>query len=165
MVKNKQKAALPYRPCVGICLFNAAGKVFVAERIDTPGAWQMPQGGIDKGEDPLDAAMRELKEEIGTNNADFLTRTANWLMYDLPEDLIGKVWKGKYGGQKQIWFAFQYLGKDSDINLETDHPEFGRWQWVELEETINLIVDFKRDLYIEIVNQFRTLLASKGGSV
>lgn len=162
MGKKKEKKTLPYRPCVGICLFNEAGKVFVAERIDTPGAWQMPQGGIDKGEDPLDAAMRELKEEIGTNNVEFLTRTADWLMYDLPDDLMGKVWKGKYRGQKQIWFAFQYLGEDSDINLETNHPEFGRWQWVELEETVDLIVDFKRDLYIEIVNQFRTLLAPKG---
>jgi len=137
---------------------NAEGKIFVAERLDTPGAWQMPQGGIDKGEDPEDAAFRELIEEIGTNEADLLGRTDDWLRYDLPDDLVGKVWKGRYRGQKQIWFALRFTGQDSDINIATKHPEFGRWQWVALDEIVDLIVPFKRDIYIEIVNQFRRLV-------
>ncbi|SCA55685.1 RNA pyrophosphohydrolase [Candidatus Terasakiella magnetica] len=157
MVK-KEKKKRPYRPCVGICLFNEKGQVFVAERIDTPGAWQMPQGGIDKGEDPHDAALRELEEEIGTNKADYLARTDDWLAYDLPDHLVGKVWKGKYRGQKQIWFAFRFTGEDREINIDTKHPEFARWQWVELEEIVDLIVPFKRDIYVEIVNQFKGLV-------
>ena len=151
------KKQLPYRPCVGVCLFNSTGQVFVAERIDTPDAWQMPQGGIDKKEDPQDAALRELEEEIGTNNAVFLDRFDEWLMYDLPDHLIGKVWKGKYRGQKQIWCAFKYFGDDNDISLETEHPEFKRWQWVDLEETVDLIVPFKRSIYQEISNRFRPI--------
>ncbi|WP_135080123.1 RNA pyrophosphohydrolase [Terasakiella sp. SH-1] len=155
MAKEKSKKSLPYRPCVGICLFHQDGKVFVAERLDTPGAWQFPQGGIDKGEDPYDAAFRELKEEIGTDNADFLAKTDDWLHYDLPDHLIGKVWKGKYRGQKQIWFAFRFKGRDQNIDINTKHPEFSKWQWVELAETVDLIVPFKRDIYVEIVNQFK----------
>ena len=153
-----KKKELPYRPCVGACLFNKDGQVFVAERLDTPGAWQLPQGGIDKGEDPEDAAFRELIEEIGTNDADLMARTDGWLKYDLPDHLVGKVWKGKYRGQKQIWYALRFKGSDSDINIETKHPEFGRWQWVDLEMIPELIVPFKRDIYVEIVNQFRHLV-------
>lgn len=155
--KMKDKKDLPYRPCVGICLMNDQGQVFVAERLDTPGAWQMPQGGIDKGEKPEDAALRELEEEIGTAKATYLGCTQDWLTYDLPDHLIGKVWKGKYRGQKQLWFAYRFDGTDSDINIETDHPEFGRWQWVELERTVDLIVEFKRDIYAELVTQFASL--------
>jgi len=158
MAGKKKKKDLPYRPCVGICLINSDGKVFVAERLDTPDAWQMPQGGIDKGEDPETAALRELEEEIGTNKARFLGRTEGWLTYDLPDDLIGKVWKGKYRGQKQIWYAFAFEGSDSDINIETEHPEFARWQWVELQQIVDLIVPFKRDIYAEIVRQFKKLI-------
>lgn len=155
MAAAKKKKELPYRPCVGVCLFNRKGQVFVAERLDTPGAWQMPQGGIDKGEDPEDAALRELFEEIGTNNASVLARTDDWLAYDLPDHLIGKVWKGRYRGQKQIWYALRFEGDDSDIDIATKHPEFSRWQWVDLETIPDLIVPFKRDIYVEIVNQFR----------
>ena len=158
-----RKKDLPYRPCVGICLFNQDGQVFVAERVDAPGAWQMPQGGIDKGEDPRDAAFRELEEEIGTGAAGFIKRTDEWLYYDLPDDLIGKVFKGKYRGQKQIWFALRFTGQDKDINLETDHPEFKRWKWVALEEIAELIVPFKRDIYVEVINHFRSIGAK--GSV
>lgn len=158
MSKKVKKKDLPYRPCVGVCLFNQEGQVFVAERIDTPGAWQMPQGGIDKGEDPYDAAFRELEEEIGTAQADFIERTDEWLYYDLPDDLIGKVFKGKYRGQKQIWFALRFTGDDSAINLETDHPEFKRWQWVALADIADLIVPFKRDIYVEVVNHFRAIV-------
>ncbi len=154
MSKKKAQNELSYRPCVGICLFNQDGQVFVAERIDTPGAWQLPQGGIDKGEVPGEAALRELKEEIGTNKATLLGRTDEWLTYDLPDHLIGKVWKGKYRGQKQIWFAYHFDGTDEDINIATEHPEFARWQWVELEQIVELIVPFKRDIYVELVNQF-----------
>ncbi|MDV7338160.1 RNA pyrophosphohydrolase [Terasakiella sp. A23] len=156
MAKNKKD--LPYRPCVGICVLNKDGQVFVAERLDTPGAWQMPQGGIDKGEDPQDAALRELEEEIGTNKGSILARTEDWLYYDLPDDLIGKVWKGKYRGQKQIWFALRFEGEDKDIDINTKHPEFSRWKWVDLAETVELIVPFKRELYQEIVNQFKGLV-------
>jgi len=157
MPKSKKKD-LPYRPCVGICLINNKGKVFVAERIDTPGAWQMPQGGINKGEKHQDAALRELEEEIGTNNAVLLDHTDDWLKYDLPDDLIGKVWKGKYRGQKQIWYAFRYKGEDEDINIDTKHPEFARWKWVKMDKIVDLIVPFKRDIYKEIVKQFKDLV-------
>ncbi|NVK19030.1 MAG: RNA pyrophosphohydrolase [Methylocystaceae bacterium] len=157
MKKKKKSQKLGYRPCVGICLFNKEGQVFVAERIDTPDAWQMPQGGIDKKEDPADAALRELEEEIGTNKAQIIGRTEDWLYYDLPDHLIGKVWKGKYRGQKQIWFAMDFDGTDDDINIQTQHPEFSRWKWVGLDEIVDLIVPFKRDLYQEIVLQFKLL--------
>lgn len=152
-----KKKKLPYRPCVGICLFNQQGQVFVAERIDTPDAWQMPQGGIDKGEDPTEAAFRELEEEIGTNKASLITRTDDWLYYDLPDHLIGKVWKGKYRGQKQIWYALRFEGSDDDIDIKTKHPEFSRWKWVELDQIVDLIVPFKRELYQEIVLQFKAI--------
>lgn len=155
--KIKSKEDLPYRPCVGICLINQDGKIFVAERLDTPDAWQMPQGGIDKGEDPIDAAFRELEEEIGTAKAELLAKTDQWLCYDLPDDLIGKVWKGKYRGQKQIWVALRFNGKDSDITLETKHPEFSRWQWMDVDLVIESIVPFKKALYEEVVAHFRHL--------
>lgn len=151
--------SLPYRPCVGIALFNDHNQVFVAERLDTPGAWQMPQGGIDKGEDPEAAALRELKEEIGTDQASFLRRTDDWLYYDLPDHLVGKVWKGKYRGQKQIWFAFRFTGTDQDIDIATKHPEFSRWKWIDFPAIVDEIVPFKRDIYQEIVNQFGPYLA------
>lgn len=155
-----QDKSLPYRPCVGICLLNKSGQVLVGERIDTPDAWQMPQGGIDKGEDPQSAAFRELQEEIGTANAEVMARTREWLFYDLPDHLYGKVWKGRYGGQKQIWYAMRFLGDDGEINLETEHAEFSKWKWVDLEETPKLIVPFKVQIYREVVNQFRYIAHS-----
>ena len=116
--------------------------------------WQMPQGGIDHEEDPLEAAYRELEEEIGTRNVELIHRMEDWLTYDLPKDLIGKVWKGKYRGQKQKWFLFRFLGQDSEINILTEHPEFAEWKWAELAELPRLIVPFKRDLYETIVQKF-----------
>lgn len=149
---------LPYRPCVGVTLFNRDGLVFVARRIDTEmEAWQMPQGGIDEGEDPRTTALRELEEEIGTSKAEIIAESRNWLTYDLPPELVGKVWKGRYRGQTQKWFAMRFLGEDSDINLETAHPEFCAWRWERLEHLPNLIVPFKRKLYQDIVSEFAHL--------
>ena len=152
---------LPYRPCVGITLFNQDKKVLVAERLDYPGNWQMPQGGIDSGETPEQAAMRELKEEIGTNHAEIMERTKGWLFYDLPEHLKVERLKGKYRGQKQIWFAMLFKGNDSEINLQTKKPEFIDWNWVELENVIDLIVPFKKTVYESVVEQFRPIVESK----
>lgn len=151
---SKPKADnLPYRPCAGVLLFNRDGKIFVGERNDTKGAWQMPQGGIDKGEAPAEAALREMLEEIGTDKAEIVAESEGWIRYDLPPDMVGKVWKGKWRGQEQKWFACRFLGSDADINIETDHPEFGRWQWVELAQLVELIVPFKREAYQQIVDE------------
>jgi len=160
MSKNSTKSEdLPYRLGVGAVLFNAKGQVFVAKRIDTPGdAWQMPQGGIDHDEDPNEAIWRELKEEIGTNNAEIIAQSPDWLTYELPKAVQKKVWKGRYRGQKQKWYALRYLGDDSDIDLTADkHPEFSTWKWADFESIPDLIVEFKRDLYQDIVATFKHL--------
>lgn len=150
-----RKKASAYRPCVGIMLFNAKGEVFVAQRIDSPGpAWQMPQGGIDPGESPAEAAMRELGEEIGTANAEITGELEDWIDYDLPDHLIGKLWGGKYRGQTQKWFAMRFLGTDDDINLDTEEPEFSSWRWVSAEELPALAVPFKRHIYGRLVEAF-----------
>ncbi|MCW5771130.1 MAG: RNA pyrophosphohydrolase [Rhodospirillaceae bacterium] len=142
-----------YRPGVGILLFNRTGLVFVAQRRDTPGeAWQMPQGGIDSGEEPRQAALRELEEETGTAKAEIVAETGGWLLYDLPPDLAGKMWGGRYRGQAQKWFAARFLGTDGDIDIHKhDHPEFSAWKWAPLDSLPALIVGFKRALYTEIV--------------
>jgi len=150
-------ASLPYRPCVGIMLLNREGKVFVGKRKDTPDAWQMPQGGIDKGESPAEAALRELEEEIGTGKAVVLAETKDWHRYDLPPHLVGKVWGGRYRGQEQKWLCCRFQGEDTDINIRTAHPEFDAWQWVGLDDLIRLIVPFKRDIYRVVVEEFRAL--------
>lgn len=145
---------LPYRPCVGVMLMNAEGHVFVGQRKDSEvAAWQMPQGGIDKGEDPQDAALRELWEETGVT-ADLVEitgRTADWVTYDLPGHLVGKVWKGKYRGQKQIWFRMRFLGHDDQIDIATEHPEFSEWVWLPPDQLVANIVPFKRDVYAAVV--------------
>jgi putative (di)nucleoside polyphosphate hydrolase len=154
-------AALPYRPCVGIALFNRLGQVFVAQRIDNPGpAWQMPQGGIDKDEEPLAAAWREMQEEIGTAKARLLAESRDWLTYDLPIELVPQIWKGRFRGQRQKWFAFGFEGDDSDIDIDTDHPEFSSWKWTDLASVPALIVPFKRDLYRQVVAEFQHLAQS-----
>lgn len=142
-----------YRRGVGVMLFNPAGQILVAKRRDTPGEiWQMPQGGIDQGEDPRTAALRELEEETGTANAEIVAEARNWLVYDLPDELIGKVWGGRYRGQAQKWFAARFLGTDSEIDIHKhDHPEFSEWKWAPLEELPALIVGFKRTLYGNLV--------------
>ncbi len=146
---------LPYRACVGLALFNSHGKVFVAERIDNPGAWQMPQGGIDDGENLTLAAYREMLEEIGTDKAEILEVLSETLRYDLPPELLGRLWKGQYRGQDQTWIALRFTGTDQDIKLDSHNPpEFQRWQWVDLADIVDLIVPFKRDTYAELVKRF-----------
>lgn len=161
MTKKKAKK-LPYRLGVGAVLLDARGRVFVAQRIDTPGAWQMPQGGIDTGEDPSVTVVRELQEEIGTDKAEIIAETAEWLTYDLPDDIRAKVWKGRYRGQKQKWFALRFTGKDKDIDLAAHkHPEFSTWRWADLADLPDLIVPFKRPLYEQIVEAFQHLVESE----
>ncbi len=151
-------ADLPYRPGVGIMLFNGAGLVLVARRIDMVSeAWQMPQGGIEEGERPIDAAFRELAEEIGTAKAEVLAEAEGWLDYDLPHDLVAKLWQGRFRGQTQKWFAMRFTGVDGDIDIATKHPEFSAWKWAEPAALPDLIVPFKRDLYAELVRRFGPL--------
>ena len=152
-------ANLPYRPCVGIMLLNKERLVLVGKRLNmTENAWQMPQGGIDPGEPPRDAAMRELEEEIGTDKAEIVAERNDWLDYELPARLIGKVWRGRYRGQTQKWFAMNFTGEDDDINVHTAHPEFGAWKWSSVAELIDNIVPFKADIYSKVVSGFRHLL-------
>jgi putative (di)nucleoside polyphosphate hydrolase len=150
-------SALPYRNGVGIMMLNAENRVFVAKRIDTLAeAWQMPQGGMDDGETPEQSAMRELYEETGTDKAVIIAESRDWYYYDLPAELIGKIWKGKYRGQKQKWFVMRFLGADSDINIHTPHPEFSEWRWVDMQSLPDVIVPFKRTLYQALVDEFGT---------
>ena len=156
--------SLPYRPCVGVALFNKDGLVFVGNRIQLfdvgPNTWQMPQGGIDEGETPSVAAFRELHEETGVKakHADIIGEVSDWLTYDLPPDLVGKALKGKYRGQKQRWFAMRFTGSDKDIDLTADaHQEFTDWRWVKLPEIVDLIVPFKRAIYERVAKDFASL--------
>jgi putative (di)nucleoside polyphosphate hydrolase len=154
--------SLPYRPCVGIVLIDARGLVFAGQRIDSPSpAWQMPQGGIDDGEQPREAAYRELMEETGVtrDKVAFVGKTHGWVTYDLPPELQGRVWGGKYRGQKQKWFLFRFKGQDADIKIATDHPEFSTWRWILADEMVASIVPFKRAVYDQVVRSFRAYLA------
>ena len=152
---------LPYRPCAGIMLVNHSGKVFVGQRLDsTAEAWQMPQGGIDAGEDPEAAAYRELGEETGIapHLVEIIARSRVEHLYDLPPELLGKLWGGKFRGQRQCWFLMRFMGTDADINIATRHPEFGAWRWADPESLEGLIVPFKRRLYRAVVEEFRPLI-------
>ena len=149
---------LPYRPCVGIMLFNQDGKVFVGKRIDqTVEGWQMPQGGIDKGETPAEAVLRELQEEVGTDKAEIIGEMEDWVTYDLPPHLVGVAFHGKYRGQRQKWFALRFTGSDADINLAAHEPEFSTFQWVSLAALPGLIVPFKRETYRAVIAAFQNL--------
>lgn len=144
-----------YRPGVGLALFDRRGLVFAAQRIDTQGeAWQMPQGGIDRGESPRRAALREMKEEIGTDKARFVAEIDEWLTYDLPTDLAGRAWRGRFKGQRQKWFALAFTGTDADIDIATAHPEFRTWRWMPLDEVVVAIVAFKRHVYERVAREF-----------
>lgn len=148
-----------YRKCAGAVLVNPRGRVWVGERNDAPGAWQMPQGGIDAGEDPREAALRELHEETAVSDVAFLAEAPHWLKYDLPPDLQGRVWRGHWRGQMQKWFAFRHLGGDAEIDVKgVKHPEFERWKWVELDELPDLIIPFKQPVYTALVETFRPVI-------
>lgn len=151
-------AKLPYRPCVGIMIQNAAGHIFVGQRNDRyTDAWQMPQGGVDKGEAPRDAALRELWEETGITSdlVDFVAESDDWLPYELPADLIPKLWKGKYRGQEQKWFLLRFKGTDDQVNIATEEPEFAAWKWLPVAELVDGIVPFKRDVYVKVIDVFQ----------
>ena len=157
---NPKFKNLPYRSNVGIMLINDDGHVFVGQRLDNnQNAWQMPQGGIDGDEDPQSAAYRELLEETGIEqeNVKFLATSSKWLLYDLPEDLIPKLWDGKYRGQKQKWFLFKFLGTNRDINISTEHPEFSKWKWMPKENLLEEIVPFKKSVYESVLREFERI--------
>ena len=157
---NPKFKNLPYRSNVGIMLINDDGHVFVGQRLDNnQNAWQMPQGGIDCDEDPQSAAYRELLEEtaIEQENVKFLAKASKWLLYDLPEDLIPKLWDGKYRGQKQKWFLFKFLGTNRDINISTEHPEFSNWKWMPKENLLEEIVPFKKSVYESVLREFERI--------
>lgn len=154
-------AKLPYRPCVGVMLVNAEGRVFVGQRIDNPtDAWQMPQGGVDAGEDPRDAALRELWEETGVS-ADLVElagETEGWLTYDLPHELVPRIWKGQFRGQKQKWYLMRFRGQDSQVDIASGHAEFSEWRWSPVDQLVERIVPFKREVYARVVAAFEDLL-------
>lgn len=146
-----------YRPCVGICLINQDGDIFVGERLDRPGAWQMPQGGTD-GDDPKVAVIRELIEEIGTNKAEIIGQYPEPLTYDLPEEIAERLWDGQYAGQTQHWFYLRFTGHDSDIDITADEtPEFSQWRWMKPDQIMNYIVPFKREIYETVLKRFQIL--------
>ncbi|MFT4962019.1 MAG: putative (di)nucleoside polyphosphate hydrolase [Paracoccaceae bacterium] len=153
--------ALPYRPCVGLMLINSVGDVFVGQRNDRDSdAWQMPQGGVDKGETPREAALRELREETGITR-DLVTiigETEGWLPYDLPHDIVPRIWKGRYRGQEQKWFLMRFAGTDDQVNIETEHPEFSRWRWQPVDQLVANIVPFKREVYVRVLAELDRFL-------
>ncbi|MGH1420127.1 MAG: RNA pyrophosphohydrolase [Hyphomicrobiaceae bacterium] len=172
---NVDAESLPYRPCVGIMVLNTEGRVWAGRRVKgkdlkkapsdatAGGWWQMPQGGIDEGEDPQRAALRELEEETAITNVEIIAETSTWLTYDLPPELLGVAWKGRFRGQKQKWYAVRFKGCDSEINLIPENDkhdiEFDAWKWVVMEELVDLIVPFKRDVYRSVIDEFSHLAA------
>ena len=149
--------SLPYRPCVGVVLRNPNGLIFTGERLDTPGAWQMPQGGIDAGETVAQAGLRELREETGVS-PDLVTEIAashDWITYELPDHLRGKLWKGRFRGQKQKWVLLAFSGTDADVDIVQPHQEFARWRWSSPTEVLRDIVPFKRDVYTQVLTNFK----------
>lgn len=160
MAGDAADKALPYRPCVGIVLIAGDGRVFGGQRIDNPGpAWQMPQGGIDTGESPTAAALRELEEETGVRPslATIAAESPDWYRYDLPADLVPRLWGGRFRGQSQKWFALRFLGADSDIDIARPHPEFSRWAWMTPRDLVEAAVPFKRAVYERVFADFATL--------
>ncbi|NML11691.1 RNA pyrophosphohydrolase [Sphingobium sp. AR-3-1] len=161
MASMPNDTELPYRPCVGIMLVNMDGKVFVGQRLDNVvEAWQMPQGGIDEGEEAKAAALRELQEETGIRPdlVEIIAKAKDEHFYDLPPELVGKLWGGKYRGQRQYWYLARFIGQDGDIDIQTRHPEFREWKWAAPDTLPDLIVPFKRKLYRDILQEFRALI-------
>lgn len=151
-------AKLPYRPCVGVMLVNADGAVFVGQRLDNDApAWQMPQGGIDEGETPLEAALRELGEETGLPEGSVTVEaeTEDWVTYDLPHELVPRIWKGRFRGQKQKWVLMRFTGSDDQVNIATEHPEFSKWCWLPASDLVANIVPFKREVYEQVLTEFQ----------
>ena len=158
MLLNKSKN-LPLRLGVGIVLLNSDNKVFVGKRIDNSvNFWQMPQGGVDDNENLLYAANRELKEETGVKSTKLIKEIDNWLIYELPKNLLGKIWKGKYRGQKQKWFIMRFVGDEEEINIKTKNAEFKEWKWIDVNQLLNVVVRFKHDVYKAIVKELNILL-------
>jgi putative (di)nucleoside polyphosphate hydrolase len=158
MSLNKSKN-LPLRLGVGVILLNSDNKVFVGKRIDNPeNFWQMPQGGVDDNENLLYAANRELKEETGVKSTKLIKEIDNWLTYELPKNLLGKIWKGKYRGQKQKWFIMRFVGDEEEINIKTKNAEFKEWKWIDVNQLLNVVVRFKHDVYKTIVKELNILL-------
>jgi mutator protein MutT len=156
--QHEEPSIADYRPGVGIMLLNDRGEVFIGRRADVPHeAWQMPQGGIDAGETPRQAVRRELKEEIGTDNAEIIAESRDWLYYDLPQELARAAWGGRWKGQRQKWFVMLFKGADADIDLAGEHPEFNCWRWVPLQELSELAASFKRQLYLKVVGEFAAI--------
>ena len=156
---DKKFSNLPLRKGVGVVLLNNNNQIFVAKRIDNPNDfWQMPQGGIDKGENPTEAALRELKEETSIKNVKLIKEIRDEITYYLPENLLGIIWKGKFKGQTQKWFIMRFLGKDNEVNLKTKHPEFLEWKWVNVDNITEKVVDFKRHVYEKIKIELKDLI-------
>lgn len=150
---------LPYRPGVGMMIVNNNNKIFVGKRIDSKtNGWQMPQGGIDLGETPSAAALREMMEELGSDKGYILAESKRWYSYRLPKFLIPKLWDGRYCGQRQKWFLIRFTGSDNDINIKTKHPEFDNWKWVNFDELLKNIIPFKHKLYQQVINEFKDIL-------
>jgi len=150
---------LPLRIGVGIVLLNKENNIFVAKRIDNrKNFWQMPQGGVNVGESYVNAAKRELEEETNVKSTKIIKKLDGWFNYNLPKNLIGKIWKGKYRGQKQIWFVMKFLGNDKEINIKTEHPEFLKWKWIEVNKITDLVVDFKLNIYKEIKEEVKKII-------
>ena len=152
---------LPYRPCVGVMMVNRAGEVFVGQRRDRfTEAWQMPQGGVDRGEDPRAAALRELWEETGVTQdlVEVVAESPGWLPYDLPHDLVPQIWKGRFRGQEQKWFLMRFTGTDDQVDIATEHPEFSAWRWLKPADLPDHIVPFKREVYLQVLDIFKEYL-------